>query len=217
MRFETLTIAASALIAAIAASLALGIAVWPQLAVAQSARDFMLENDGGHLIIRFVGKADGLDALEREDIADISLSTMVPHRLRADVAFEAEPVDAKWARSMEPRVRSALSKIAHDFSAIRVDCRSATCRLVLEHAHGRGVPEDRALMESLQRALQAFIKAHPASFESGFLIAAHYQPEETPRIKVFLRRAAVRRHAASGSALRRDDRRDHVRNLSRKG
>ena len=191
-------LAPSALFAA--ASLALAVVAWPRLAFAQSGRDFMLESDGAHLIIRFVGKAGSLDALEREDIADISLSTMVPHRLRADVAFEAEPIDSKWARSMEPRIRSALSKIAPHFSAIHVDCRSVTCRLVLDHSNGQSVAEDRSLMGRVQGALQAFIEAQPASFEPGFLIAAHYQPAETARIKVFLHRAATPSREVNGSA-----------------
>lgn len=195
---HALRLAPSALFAA--ASLALAVVAWPRPALAQSGRDFMLENDGSHLIIRFVGKAGSLDALEREDIADISLSTMVPHRLRADVAFEAEPMDSKWARSMEPRIRSALSKIAADFSAIHIDCRSLTCRLVLDHSNGQSVAEDRSLMGRVQGALQAFIEARPARFEPGFLIAAHYQPAETARIKVFLHRAVAHLREGNGSA-----------------
>lgn len=204
IRFATPAVAARAFV--MAALLALAAAAWPRVAAAQGGRDFMLESDEGHLIIRFVGDADTLDALEREDIADISLSTMVPHRLRADVAFEAESVDSKWARSMEPRIRSALSKIAPDFSAIGVECRSASCRLVLEHEKGRTVAADRSLIGSVQDALQAFIETPKAGLRPGFLIAAHYQIGETPQIKAFLRRTVVRRDEGPDSGPETDRR-----------
>lgn len=180
MRFSRLTIAAL---------FGLAVAVWPQLAATQDERDFVFTDDEGHLILRFAGaEPGGLDANQIEEIVNVQLSTMVHYRLRADAVFEAEPVNSEWADSMESRIERHVSKTGSEFSMITVECRSASCRLVLEHSSGWSVSEHQSLMGIAQLVIQAFIKASPASFEPVFLIAAHYQEPENPYIKLFLRR-----------------------------
>ncbi len=188
-RFSALTIAASVGLAA---------ALWAQPAATQGERDFVSTDDEGHLILRFAGtEARGLDADQLEEILNVQLSTMVHDRLRADSAFEAEPVDSRWAGSVEPRIEGLLSEMGPEFSAIDVECRSASCRLLLEHASTWSVADHQSLMGTAQCVIQEFIEANPASFEPVFLIAAHYQEPERPYLKLFLRRAAGK---ASGTS-----------------
>lgn len=169
-------------------------AFWSQGAAAQDDRDFVFTDEDGHLILRYAGvEAGGLSSDQIDEIANLQLSTMVHDRLRADARFEAEPIDSKWAAAMEPRLAKRLSNIGPPFSGVHVECRSASCRVLLEHSDGRSVAEHRALMGSAQRAVRAFIEAHPGSFEPAFLIAAHYQEPEAPYLELFLRRAADRR------------------------
>lgn len=181
----------------IAASVGLAAALWPQPAATQGERDFVSTDDEGHLILRFAGTEDrGLDADQLEEILNVQLSTMVHDRLRADSAFEAEPVDSRWAASMEPRIERLVSEMGPEFSAIDVECRSDSCRLLLEHASTWSVSAHQSLMGTAQRVIQAFIEDNPGSFEPVFLIAAHYQEPESPYMKLFLRRAAGERHAS---------------------
>jgi len=187
MRFSALTIAVS---------VGLAVAVWPQLAATQDERDFVFTDDEGHLVLRFAGAGSGgpggLDANQRDEIVNVQLSTMVHDRLRADAAFDAEPIDSEWADSMEPRIERHMRETGPEFSAIHVECRSASCRLLLEHSGGRSVSEHRALMGAAQHVIQAFIEANPTSFKPVFMIAAHYQEPESPYLKLFLRKAAGR-------------------------
>ena len=177
----------------IAASFGVTVAVWPQLAAAQNASDFVFTDAEGHLVLRFAGTESGrLDANQFEEVANLELSTMVHDRLRADAVFEAEPVDSKWAQSTETRIASHVRQAAPEFSAIDVECRSASCRLVLEHSRTWSVEAHRALMGTAQRAVQMFIEANPSTFEPVFLIAAQYQEPGRPFTKLFLRRAARR-------------------------
>jgi len=173
---------------AFATSFCLAVAVWPGHAAAQ---DFVFTDDEGHLVLRYAGaESSGPDANQFEEIANVELSTMVHDRLRADTLFEAEPVDSQWAASMETRIAGHVRQAAPEFSAVHVECRSASCRLVLEHASTWSVEAHRTLMNVAQRVVQKFIEANPASFEPVFLIAAHYQEPERPYMKLFLRRAA---------------------------
>ena len=184
MRFSGLTIAAS---------FGLALAVWPQLAVSQNERDFVFTDDEGHLVLRFAGsEPGGLDTDQRDEIVNAEFSTMVHDRLRADIRFDSEPVDSEWAESMEPRIAMYLRETGPDFWSIfpdiTVECRSASCRLLLEHTRRLQVSEHRLQMGSVQRALQAFMEANLASFEPVFLMAAYDQELEVPHIKAFLRR-----------------------------
>jgi hypothetical protein len=177
-----------------AAVFAATVAVWPGAAAAQGAGDFVFTDAEGHLVLRFAGaEASGLDASQFEEIANVELSTMVHDRLRADAVFEVEPVDSTWAESMAARVAEHVRQAGSEFSEVHVECRSASCRLVLDHPSTWSVEAHRALMRVAQRIVQAFIEANPATFEPVFLIAAHYQEPERPYMKLFLRRAAGRR------------------------
>jgi len=181
MRFSTLTIVAS---------FGLAVVVWPQLAATQDERDFVFTDDEGHLVLRFVGaELSGLDANQREEIVNAEFSAMVHDRLRADIRFDSEPDDSEWADLMEPRIERHVRETGPEFLAIEVRCRSASCRLLLEHTRRLQVSEHRLLMGSVQRALQAFMEVNPASFEPVFLMAAYDQEFEIPHIKAFLGRA----------------------------
>ena len=172
----------------IAASLGLAVALWPASA-AQDERDFMFTDEEGHLVLRFAGTgASGLDTDQIDEIVNAEFSRMVHDRLRADLRFDTEPLDSEWADAMEPRIRTHLRETGSGFAAIHVECRSTSCRLVLEHASRLPISEHRTLMGHVQRALLAFIEAHPASFEPVFLIAAYDQEGATPHIKAFLQR-----------------------------
>jgi hypothetical protein len=182
------------------ATLGLALATWPPLGVAQRERDFVFSDDQAHLVLRFAGVGPGgLSADQTDEIVNVELSTMVHDRLRADARFEAEPVDSKWARPMRARLDERLSHAIPNISATKIECRSASCRLVLEHSGGHTVAEDQSLMGVVERAVRAFIQADPASFERVFLMAAHYKESEQPYIKVFLHRAEGPQKAARRS------------------
>ncbi len=182
MRFSALTIAAS---------FGLAVAVWPQLATTQDERVFVFTDEEGHLVLRFAGsEPGGLDTDQVDEIVNAEFSTMVHDRLRADIRFDSEPVDAQWADSMQPRIERHVRETGPEFSATNVECRSASCRLVLEHTSRWRVSEHQSLMGNVQLVIQAFIESNPASFEPVFLITAYDQELETPHIKAFLRRAA---------------------------
>lgn len=176
-----------------AVSVGLAAAAWSPLAAAQEARDFVFTDAEGHLVLRFAGTESGnLDAHQFDEVANVELSTMVHDRLRADALFEAEPVDSAWAESMETRLGEHVRQTGSDFSGVHVECRSASCRLLLDHSSTWSVEAHRALMNVAQRAVQVFIEANQASFEPVFLIAAHYQEPERPYLKMFLRRTRER-------------------------
>ena len=174
---------------------AFAIAVWmclavaPGLAAAQDERDFVFTDEDGHRVLRFAGsEPGGLDPDQFDEIVNVEFSTMVHDRLRADLRFDAEPVDSEWAASMRTRLEAHLSDVGPEFSAVEVECRSASCRLVLEHAVRWRLPEHRSRMGVVQRVIQDFIRADPESFEPVFLITAYDQELETPHIKAFLER-----------------------------
>jgi hypothetical protein len=174
----------------VAVALGLAVAVWPELAATQDERDFIFTDEDGHLVLRFVGTASGsLDTNQREEIVNVQLSTMVHDRLRADAVFEAEAIDPLWAAPMESRIERHLNETLPEFSGIHAECRSTSCRLVLEHKGGRSVSAHESLMDAAQDAIGSLIEADPAGVEPVFLMAAHYQDPEQPYIKVFLRRA----------------------------
>jgi hypothetical protein len=176
----------------LAACLGLAIFACPPPAASQDDRDFIFTDAEGHLVLRFAGTgASGLSARQIEDVANVELSIMVHERLRADAAFEAEPVDTGWADPMEARIAEHMSTTAPEFSPLDVECRSASCRVVLEHAGGWSVAEHRWLAGIAQRAVEAFIAADPHSFEPVFMIVARYQEPAQPYISLILPRAAA--------------------------
>lgn len=170
-------------------SLGLALSMWPQSGRTQSDRDFVFTDLEGHLVLRFVGTgATGLDSSQAEEILNAEFSTMVHDRLRADLQFEDEPRDAEWAASMEPQIEEHVKHAGPEFSDIFVECRAASCRVILEQPMHWSVPAHQAVLESVQESLDTFIAARRRYFEPVFLITAYYQETETPHIKAFLRR-----------------------------
>jgi hypothetical protein len=181
-------------------SLGFTLLLWPLFGRTQSDRDFVFTDEDGHLVVRFAGTgATGLDSSQVDEISNAEFSRMVHDRLRADLQFEVEPRDRDWARSMEPRIAQHVAHAGPEFSDIRVECRAASCRVIMEQpVHWSGVPAHQAVLETVQASLEAFIAAHRQHFERVFMITAYYQEAETSHIKAFLRKS---RQAPTGRAV----------------
>ena len=172
------------------------LAISPQSGRAQSERDFVFTDDDGHLIIRFTGTgATGLDSEQAYEISNAEFSTMVHDRLHADLIFEAEPRDPEWALVTEPQIEEHVKHAGPEFSDIFVDCRAASCRVIMEQRMHWSVPEHRAVLETVQKSLEAFITVRRQQFEPVFMITAYDQEHETSHIKAFLHRSE---HALPG-------------------
>lgn len=170
--------------------------MWPQSGRTQSDRDYVFADEDGHLVIRFVGTgATGLDSSQTEEIVNAEFSSMVHDRLRADLLFEDEPRDPEWAASMEPEIEAHVEHAGPEFSGIFTDCRMASCRVIMEQPGHWTVPEHGAVLETVQKSLEAFIAARRQHFEPIFMITAYDQANETPHIKAILRRTG---HASPG-------------------
>ena len=170
--------------------LGLALAMWPQFGRTQSDRDFVFTDLDGHLVLRFAGTgATGLDSSQVDEILNAEFSTMVHDRLRADLLFADEPRDPDWAASMEPQIEEHVKHAGPEFSDIFIECRAASCRVIMEQPVHWSVPEHQAVLETVQESLEAFIAAHRQHFEPVFMITAYYQESETSHIKAFLRRA----------------------------
>lgn len=160
----------------------------PCAAATQGERDFVFTDEEGHMVLRFAGTgSSGLDADQMHEIINVSLSTMVHDKLQADVAFEAEPADPAWAEIMVPRVERHVLAGELELSAIDVECRALSCRLILEHEGTPSVAQHQALMGDVQRLIRAFVDGD-GRFSPIFLIAAWYQEPEPPLLKVYLQR-----------------------------
>lgn len=166
------------------------LASWPQSARAQSDRDFVFTDTDGHLVIRFVGNARaGLDSAQRYEVLNAEFSTMVHDRLHADLQFEDEHADPDWAARMEPEIAGYLRHAGPDFTDIHAECRAGSCRVVLEQpGHWSDIQAHQAVLETVQKSVQAFVAGRREAFEAAFMITAYYQEHETSHIKVFLRR-----------------------------
>lgn len=176
--------------------LGLTLAMWPQSGRTQSDRDFVFTDQEGHLVIRFAGTgATGLDSSQAEEILNAEFSTMVHDRLRADLLFEDEARDPEWAASMEPQIEEHVKHAGPEFSDILTECRAASCRVIMEQPAHWAVPEHQAVLDTVQKSLEAFIAARRQHFEPIFMITAYYQETETSHIKAFLRRTG---HARPG-------------------
>ena len=170
-------------------SLGLALAMWPQPGRTQSDRDFVFIDEDGHLVLRFAGSgATGLDASQAEEILNQEFSIMVHDRLRADLLFEDEPRDPEWAVSMAPQIEEYIKDAGPEYSDLVVECRAASCRVIMEQRAHWSVPAHQAVRDIVQESLEAFIAAHRQYFEPVFLITAYDQETETPHIKAFLRR-----------------------------
>ena len=177
----------------VAASVGLVLVICSRQAAAQDDRDYVFTDEEGHLVLRFAGAGSVLDSDQRDEIFNAEFSSMVHDRLRADLRFDTEPVDSAWAGSMAPRIERHLREAGLDFSTMNVECRSVSCRLVLEHTRRLPISEHRSLRGHVQLVIQALIEADPSSFEPVFLIAAYDQEGETPHIKAFLQRNETER------------------------
>jgi hypothetical protein len=167
--------------------LGLALTVWPLSSRAD--RDFVFTDEDGHLVLRFAGMgATRLDSSQSEEVVNAELSSMVHDRLRADLRFEAEPRDPAWAAHMEPQIAAHVEHAGPEFSDIFVECRAASCRVIMEQPLHWDVPEHQVVLETVQESLNAFIADRPQHFEPVFMITAYYQHSETPHIKAFLRR-----------------------------
>lgn len=171
----------------------------PLLAAAQNDRDYIFTDDQGHLVLRYAGAGPGgLTHDQMDEIVNVQLSTMVHDRLRADTVFEAEPIDPAWSKPTQAQLAEALTTALPEMSPLHVECRSASCRLLLGHADGHTVAAHQSLMDTAQHAVRAFLEDHPGQFEHVFLMAGHYKEPGGAYIKVFLRRAHGEESADGG-------------------
>ena len=178
-------------------SLGFALAIAPQSGRAQADRDYVFADLEGHLVMRFVGSGDkGLDPSQAEEVLNAEFSSMVHDRLRADLLFEAEPRDPEWAASMEPQIAEHVKHAGPEFSDIFTECRAGSCRVIMEQQAHWTVPEHRAVLETVQKSLEAFIADHEEHFEPDFMITAYYQELEISHIKAFLRRTGYASHGA---------------------
>ena len=166
------------------------LALGPTDGRAQSARDFVFNDEDGHLLIRYTGiDATGLDPTQIDEISNQEFSSMVHDRLRADLRFDVEPADADWAGFMEPQITTYLERAtAHPFSAITTKCRAASCRVIMDQPGEWRLAEQQVVLDAVAASLESFIAGHRDTFEPGFMIIAYYQHFNTPHIKAFLRR-----------------------------
>lgn len=173
--------------------LAFALTAWPLSGLAQQDHDFIFTDEEGHVLLRFANA--GLDELQtaalqpREEVLNQELSVMVHDRMRADFRFEAELVDPDWARPTEDEIEAHLLESTAGFSSRVIECRSSSCRLVLQHTTRYSIEEHEKLLEAVQVQLQELIDAAPAKYDPVFLITAYEQASQTPHIKVFLHRA----------------------------
>ena len=164
--------------------------LWPESGRAQSDRDFVFTDEDGHLIVRFVGTgATGLDPSQAEEILNAEFSSMVHDRLRADLLFEDEPRDRDWDAQMAPQLADHVRHAGPEFTDVFVECRAASCRIVMDQARHWSVSEHLIVFETVVASLEDFIAAHRSHFEPGFMITAYDQATQIPHIKAFLRKA----------------------------
>lgn len=177
-------------ILSVVTSLGLALCLHSPTGLTQSDHDFVFTDEDGHLLIRFAGsRITGLQASHIDEISNQEFSRMVHDRLRADLLFEVEPRDADWAAAMRPQIVQHIKHAGPEFSNIFVECRVASCRILLEQATRRELPAHRIVLDTVQASLEAFIASNREHFEPGFMITAYDQQYQTPHIKAFLRRA----------------------------
>jgi hypothetical protein len=176
-------------------SLALTLALWSPAGRTQSDRDYVFQDEDGHLVLRFAGIGDkALDSSQAYEILNQEFSRMVHDRLHADLQFAGERRDPEWAASMEPQIAEQVERTRLEYSDLFVECHAASCRVIMEQRKRWSVPAHVAVLETVQESLEAFIADHPESFEPVFLITAYEQENETSHIKAFLRRTGHELH-----------------------
>jgi hypothetical protein len=168
----------------------LALAAGPRQASAQDDIDFVFRDEDGHLILRFVGvPPGGLSTTQRDDVENSEFSTMVHDHLRADLRFEAEPPDAAWSSGMVPQIESWLRDRLEGFASTTIECRAASCRIVLEHTARLPMTEHEAMLGQVQSVIQDFVDTRPGDFQRSFTITAYEQQFFMPHIKAFISRA----------------------------
>ncbi|HVY66074.1 MAG TPA: hypothetical protein VHH11_14730 [Gammaproteobacteria bacterium] len=176
---------------ALAISLTLATGIGAPLALAQDERDWVAMDTDGHMVMRYVGASE-LTREQREEVTNMSLSTMVHDRLRVDRLFDGEPPDPAWSRVWTATLTRFVRESLPEIGAMTVECRSRSCRLAMAHEGGTRLDEHRALMDTFEPRIKAFLARHPGSFEPVFLMVAGYQAPEPAYIKVFLQRMQKR-------------------------
>jgi hypothetical protein len=174
------------------ASALIGIALplWAVLAAAQGDRDFVFDDEEGYRILRFAGVGPGeLSEDQLYEVSNAEFSSMVHDKIYADVLFDTEPVDPDWSDSTVGLITRHLSHNAPDFSSTTVECRSESCRIMLEHSGRWTIPSHLGLLESVQPVIEELIEASSPAFDRVFIITAYFQEMEPPHIKVFLHRS----------------------------
>jgi hypothetical protein len=153
--------------------------------------EFFFDDEEGHLLLRFVGLGpDGLTTTQRDEVVNAELSSMVHDHLRADLRFEAEPVDSEWAPATESKIRSYFSDPAPDFAAVDVECRSESCRIRLHQTARWDVAEHLLRLDQFRLQIDDVIADNPTSFEPSYMIAAYEKSRYSPHIKGFLHRCS---------------------------
>ena len=89
---------------------------------------------------------------------------------------------------MEPRISGLVRHTGPEFSDVFVQCRAASCRVIVEQPVHWNVPEHQVVLGAVQQSLEEFVAANRQAFRPGFLITAYYQENATSHIKAFLRR-----------------------------
>jgi hypothetical protein len=162
----------------------------PGVSAAQSDRDFVFDDEEGYRILRFARIGSGeLTEDQLYEVSNAEFSSMVHDRIYADVLFDMEPVDSEWSESQAPLITRYLDHRVPEFASRTVECRSTSCRIMLEHSGEWTITSHQGLMESVQLVIEEFVDANAEAFDSAFLITAYFQEFEAPHIKAFLRRA----------------------------
>jgi len=170
--------------------LLVALAIGPTDGHAQSSRDFVFNDEDGHLLIRFTGIGpEGLDPEQVDEVSNQEFSQMVHDRLRADLRFDVEPHDTDWAAHMTAKISSHLKdSTEHQFTDITTDCRAISCRVIMAQPGEWQLDRQLVVLNDIQAALDLFIANHRDEFKTGFMITAYNQDFQTPHIKAFLSR-----------------------------
>lgn len=172
-----------------AVCLALALSMSPASGLAQSDRNFVFTDVDGHLVIRFAGTGGaGLSEPQAYEILNQEFSRMIHDRLHADLRFQDEPPDPDWAESMELQIEQHARHLEPEFSDVHIECRSASCRIILDQTGHWSLPEHQAVLETVQQSLEMFVGDRREQFRPVFMITAYYKDHQTPHIKAFLSR-----------------------------
>ena len=164
--------------------------LWTPALFAQNNREFVFDDEEGHLVLRFVGLGPaGMTESQRAEVVNAELSSMVHDHLRADILFETEAVDAEWATATEQHILSNLPHPGTDYADVVIECGSQTCRIRLEQAVYRDISGHRNELTRLQEDIQRLVDADPERFEATYMIAAYEKLRFAPAIKLYLKRS----------------------------